>query len=245
VDRGVDHDQIGPSAGEALLAALAAVGAAVVDHPEHPGGGAVGFPRHHLANEPREGSDAGLAFTAAEDSGLMDVPGGQIGPGSLAHVFVLDTHRAAGLWSGTAVSASAGLNAGLLVGADDEIVPPQWPPLPDAFVEVEDSAGLVGEEGVPGEDPAAMRPGADCVLGKPAPDGGFPDRGHQPAADRLPPDLAHAEAREGEAQLAGQLTGEGLYGDDDTGGERHPASPAGGVPPGRPFPAGRSACATC
>jgi hypothetical protein len=37
--------------------------------------------------------------------------------------------------------------------------------------------------------------------------------------DRLSLDLAHAEAREGEAQFAGELTGEGLYGDDDTGGK--------------------------
>jgi hypothetical protein len=147
VDRRVHHDQIGPLAGEALLAALAAVGAAVVDHPEHSGGGAVGFPRHHLANQPAEGSDAGLALTAARRRGPDGRPRR---PES--------THWAAGSWRGAAVSALAGLNAGLLVGTDDELVPLQWPPLPDAFVEVEDSARLVGEEWIPGEDPAAMGP---------------------------------------------------------------------------------------
>jgi hypothetical protein len=74
----------------------------------------------------------------------MDVPSGQIRAGPLAHVLVLDTHWAAGLWGGAAVLAPAGLNAGLLVGTDDEVVLPQWPPLPDAFVEVEDSARLLG-----------------------------------------------------------------------------------------------------
>ena len=200
---------------------------------------------HHLTNQPTEGSDAGLAFAAAEDPGSVDVPSGQIGPGSLAHVLVLDTHWPAWLRGQAAMLATARLNAGLLVGADDEVVRPQPLALPDAFVEVENTARLVGEEGVPGEDPAAVVPRPDCVFREPAPDGGFPDRGHQPAADRLPLDLAHAEAGEGEAQFAGQLTGEGLYGDDDSGGKRHPACLAVGVPPGRRNPVRRSACATC
>ena len=41
-----------------------------------------------------KGCDSGFGFTAAEDFGLVDVQGGQIGPGSQPP----DFHRLTGLW---------------------------------------------------------------------------------------------------------------------------------------------------
>ena len=116
VDRRVDDDQVGPLTNEAALAALAAMRASVIDHPEHPGSGAIGFSGPDLLNQPAEGSDASLGFTAAEDAGPLDVPRGQVGPGALAHVLVLDTHRLSGLRCQAAMLAVARLNAGPLVG---------------------------------------------------------------------------------------------------------------------------------
>jgi hypothetical protein len=45
-----------------------------------------------------KGCDSGFGFTAAEDFGLVDVQGGQLGPGSQPPVFVLLFHRLTGLW---------------------------------------------------------------------------------------------------------------------------------------------------
>ena len=92
------------------------------------------------SHQPVEGRDAGAWLAAAEDSGAADVPGGQVGPGALALVLVLDPHRRGRVPGGTWGAASAGLDAGLLVGRDHVVVRPQRLALPDAVVEVEDSA---------------------------------------------------------------------------------------------------------
>src|SRR6266849_2150193 len=152
--------RFGPLTREALLAADAAVGGSVVDHPEHPGSRAIGLLGHHLADQSSEGGDTGLGFATTEDSSLVDVPCGQVGPGSLARLHA----RLARPCGSDAVLAASGLDAGFLVGADYEIGRSQRTTLPDPLVEIKDSAGLAGEVRVPGEDPAAMMPRADGVL---------------------------------------------------------------------------------
>jgi hypothetical protein len=184
-------------------------------------------------------------FAAAEDLSLMDIPCSQISPSSLAPVFMLDTHGLAWSSGGDAVLAAARLDAGFLVGADDVVLRSQRLALPDPLVEIEDTARLIGEVGIPWEDPAAMVPWANGVLGEPAPDGCLPNGGHEPAADHFTLDLGHAEAGKGKPDFAREFTRESLYGDDDTGGERHPADPAVGALRVRPNPARKSACATC
>jgi hypothetical protein len=66
------------------------VGAAVVDHPEHPLGGGVGLTGHDLVHQPIERLDPGGGLAAAEQVGMVDVPGGQIGQRAAALVLVLD-----------------------------------------------------------------------------------------------------------------------------------------------------------
>jgi len=69
-----------------------------------------------------EGLDAGRALTPAEDLGPVHVQRGQVGPGAAAAVLVLDPHRAARRRGLRGMPAHAGLDAGFLVGADDEVV---------------------------------------------------------------------------------------------------------------------------
>lgn len=142
VDWRAHDDEIGPPSGQPLLAGLAAMGAAIVDDPEDPGGGAAGLLRHHLANEPSEGSDAGLVFAAAEDACALDVRSGQVGPGSFAGVLMFDLYGVGWSWWGGSVFAAACLDAGLLVGGDHVFVCAQGLPLPASRVEVETRPAL-------------------------------------------------------------------------------------------------------
>ena len=84
------------------------------------------------------------------------------------------------------------------------------------------------------EDPAAVAPGPNGVLGQPAPERGLADGRDEPAAQDLALDLGDAEARQREAVLVGQLTGQRLNRDDDAGGKSGPAARAEAALPGRP-----------
>jgi hypothetical protein len=58
----------------------------------------------------------------------------------------------------TRVLAAPGLDAGFLVGRDDKFITFEGLTFPDALIQIEDSVGLDGECGVPGEDPTAVIP---------------------------------------------------------------------------------------
>jgi hypothetical protein len=97
----------------------------VVHDPEHPAGAGIRFAGHHLLDEPGEGRDAGSGLAPAGDLSAVDVPAGQVGQGAPAPVVVLDAHRA-GLARGQGgVAAAAGLDGGLLIGADDPVASAQ------------------------------------------------------------------------------------------------------------------------
>ena len=53
----------------------------------------MGFLRHDLLDQTVEGLYACGVLTSAEDPGLLDVPGGQVGDGPFALVLVLETRR--------------------------------------------------------------------------------------------------------------------------------------------------------
>jgi hypothetical protein len=96
----------------------------------------------------------------------------EVGQGTHALVGVLDPLAArAGLGRQRLMGASAGLDRGLLVGADDELAGVQEPAFPSALVEVEHRARLLQEVGIGREHPGAMLPRLDRVLRQPARDG--------------------------------------------------------------------------
>ena len=179
---------------EPVRGGLAAMRAAIVDHPEDAIGRTVGFDGHDLIDQASERLDTGRRFQPPEQLGPVDIPGGQVGPGAAAGVFVLHTQGPARPGGGGWMAAQAGLEGGLLVGADHVLAGAESFAFELAGVEIEDPTGLGAEVGVAGEDPAPMAPGPDGVLRQPLPDGGTGDAGHEAAVDDLGLDVGNLEA---------------------------------------------------
>jgi hypothetical protein len=112
--------------------------------------------------------DAGGRFAAAEQAGVVDVPGGQIRQRAAALLLVLDAHAARPARRQGGVAAAARLDAGLLIGADDVLVLTEGPAVDDALVQVQHSGGLGPERRVTREDPGVVPPRPDGILGQPA-----------------------------------------------------------------------------
>jgi hypothetical protein len=166
--------------------------------------------RHDLGDQVRERDDAGGLFAAAEDLGLVDVVGGQVGEGAAAVVVVVDAHRP-GLAGGQGgVAAAAGLDGGLLVGGHDVFILAQGRALVGAGVEVEHGCGPVAECRVPGEDPGSVLPGLERVAGQDPADARGRDERQDPAPDHLPGQFRARPARERCPGLGRQLAGQGF-----------------------------------
>ena len=116
------------------------------------------------------------------------------------------------------MAAQAGLEGGLLVGADHVLAGAESFVFELAGVEIEDPNGLGAEVGVAGEDPAPMAPEPDGVLRQPLPDGGTGDAGHEAAVDDLGLDVGNLEAGEWQPELRGQLARDRLDRDDQLRG---------------------------
>ncbi len=157
---------------------------------------------------------------------------------------MLDLLAVAGGRGQRSVESPAGLDRGLLVGADDEVAGLEPPSLPAALVEVEDAPGLLGEVGVAGEDPRAVAPRLDRVLGQPPPHRRPRDLGDDPALDRLAGDLSARPARERNARLARQLAGERLDLGDLRRGKKTVGARTALAPQAPPRRRRRTACAT-
>jgi hypothetical protein len=107
---------------------------AVVHDPKDAASGLVGLLAHDFANEPIHGSDSGLDFAATENLRSMNIPGGQIGPGTFAKVLVLYAHGPGGSRWQSGMFPAASLNAGLFVRGNDIVVSAKRGTFPNAFV---------------------------------------------------------------------------------------------------------------
>ena len=65
--------------------------------------------------------------------------------------------------------------------------------IPDAFIEIEDKPGFVGEVRITGKDPASMLPGAKSIAAEPSPQGGATDLGDQTLRNHALTDLLDRE----------------------------------------------------
>ena len=92
------EDQIAPFGAQPRGGALTAVRRAIIDDPKYAPGRAVRLLTHDLRDQAVERGNPGLALTAAEQLGAMDVPGSNIGPSTGAGVFVLDVNRPPRCW---------------------------------------------------------------------------------------------------------------------------------------------------
>jgi hypothetical protein len=212
---------------------LPPMGGPVVHDPEHAIGGAVRGARHHLSDQPVERNDPRLVFAATKDPGSVNVPGGEVRPGTHPLVPMLEADRPTRPRRRGGVFPPASLDAGLLIRTQDLVPVPQPATLPHLLVEVEDPARLLWEVGILGEDPPMNYPGPDGVLGKPAPDGCLADRRHDPALCSGSPKLRHAEARPRKTEMVGGLTDDALDLKHDAGGEGGLVARAGTPPPVR------------
>ena len=136
------------------------------------------------------------------------------------------------------------LDAGLLVGAEYELIGAQSFALPPLGVKIEDARGLAQEIRVAREDPGAVLPGANGVLVQPAPHRGVADARDDARVLRFARDIGATEARERQTTNRRHLTGEGLDLHDQLWGERPGGGPGAGALRAPGVVHGRSACAT-
>lgn len=157
----------------------------------------------------------------------MHVQRSQVGPGAATGVLVLHAHRLARPSWQARMDALARLDAGLLVGGDDELVLAQRLPLPAPLVQVQDAPGLGLEMRIARKDPAAVLPGADCVFVQPSPDRAVADARHQARALRVSRHIGHAEPRQRQTQGGRQFARERLDLNRELWGERPEVVPGG------------------
>jgi hypothetical protein len=74
------------------------------------------------------------------------------------------------------MNARSCLDTGFLVGRQNKLVIFERLALPDALIEVEDTAGLDGEVRIARKDPTAVLPRTNRVFIEPTPDGAVTDR---------------------------------------------------------------------
>jgi len=116
MDRSVYHGQSRLEAAETVLGFSATVGRAIVHDPEDAARVVVRRSSQHLLDQPVKGRNAVFEFAAAKDSGVVDVQGGDIGPGTATEVLVFDTHGCAWPAGLRGVFAAAGLDAHFFIG---------------------------------------------------------------------------------------------------------------------------------
>jgi hypothetical protein len=175
----------------------------------------------------------------------MHIPSGQIGPGAGPCVLMFDAQRPPRPGRLRRMAPRAGLDARLFVGAEHVLARPQGHPLPAAFVEIEDPAGLERELRIAGEEPAAVAPRAQGILAEPAPHGGATDLRHDAVRHHGATELGHRPARQRHRPAPRQLTRQRFDFHDDAGGKSGLAARRGVPPRGRVIERGRNACATC
>ena len=136
-----------------------------------------------------------------------------------------------------------GLNAGLLIGRNHELIVLQGLALPDSLVDVKQASGFERELRVARKNPTAVKPRSDRVLVEPAPESAVTDFGHQPGLTGLLVQLRYAPARQRQAELAGQFASQGFNPHDQFWGEKPGGDPGGEALRARVGARGRSVCA--
>src|SRR5689334_9834165 len=105
----------------------------------------------------------------AEQLGVMDIQGRQIGHRPMPLVLMFHLHRLAGSrWLG-GMDASSGLNAGLFIRRNDELVFLQRLVLPDPLVEIKKPPGLNSKQRITRKNPTAVEPRSNGIFMEPAP----------------------------------------------------------------------------
>ena len=220
---------------ETLYRRLATMRRTIVHDPEHTARCVVRGLAHDLIDQALERGDAGSRFAAAEHLGVMYVQCRQVGPSTATGVLMFHAHCLGRCGWQAWMDAQACLNAGFLVGRDDELVFAQRLSLPAPFVQIQDSSSLGLEMRIARKYPAAVLPGANRVFVQPPPDSAVADARHQTRALRVSCHIGHAESRQWQAQGGRRFTRERLDLNRELWGEKPAGVPGGLALRGPPF----------
>ncbi len=228
--RRVDQDRLAMGLSQSPDGRLPAVRRAVVHDPEDPTGRPVGLTPHDLLDQSAERVDASLLLTPAQDSAAANIPSSQVLQGSAPLVLMLDAHRPLGARRQSRVASNPGLDARLLIRADDIVPAAQPAALPGAGVQIQDATRLLGELRVAREDPVLIPPWLDCVGIQDAPDGAGADGPTQGCSSPLG-QVRGRQATQRQLGLADGFTGDRLDDRAVTRGKKRACDPG---PLGRP-----------
>ena len=243
VNRSVDQLQAGIPLLEPLHTGDSSMGGTIIDNPEHAARLAIGGLVHHPIDQVVKGHNAALRLAVTEQLGVMDIQSRDIGQRATPLVLMFHLHRLAGLGSLGGVDARAGLNAGLFIRRNHELIVLQRLVLPGSLVEVKQAPGFDGELRVTRKNPTAVKPRSDRVLMEPAPESAVTDFGDQPGLTNLLVQLRQTPARQRQAKLAGQFASQGFNLHDQFWGEKPGGDPGGEALPARASARDRSVCA--
>ena len=245
MNRGMDEKRIGPAGWDAIDCPLTAMSRAVIHDPKDALSRFIGFAAHDLSDQAIGGSNATLFFTVSKELSLVDVPSCQIGPSTFAEILVLHPHGSASSDGQSWLFATACLNTGFLVRAEDELRSMQRFALPDAGIEIEDAPGFAREIGIRWKDPTAVLPRTQGIGTQPTPEGGAADLGNYALSHCLLANIGQGQPRQRQPQAMGKLTGESFYLHHDAGGKRAPDARLEVVPRGQVDEPEQIAYATC
>jgi hypothetical protein len=99
----------------------------------------------------------------------MHVQCRKIRPGTATLILVFNPHRRPRLRWERAMPAATGLNAGLFVGRQNELIFFEPMTVPNPLVQVENTSRLFRKAWISREDPTAMLPRPNCILVQPPP----------------------------------------------------------------------------
>src|SRR5271166_3178099 len=155
---------------------LTAVRGAVVNDPENTAGRSIWLTPHHLIDQSGERVDSGLILASTKDSTAANVPGSQVLQCAAPLILMFHSHGASRTRRQSRVTSDSGLDARLLVRADDVVPTAQRFTLPGASVQVQNAPSFFGELRVAWKDPVLIPPGFNRVVVQDSPDSAWADR---------------------------------------------------------------------
>ena len=198
---------------------------------------------HNLRDEPIERFDPIFSFAASKQFGAVDIKGSDVSPCSTAFVLMFHLHGQTRFSGKSLVPTVSSLDAGFLIGRDDELVVLQRTTFPDSFVQIQDAPRFLREIRVAREDPAAVLPGPDRILIEPAPDRRATDCCHDASLTCLGSQVPRAPSRERNVMSRGEFTGQRLDLNDHLWGGKPGGDPGEDAPPSRRVSFPETVCA--
>lgn len=220
-----------------------AMGRTIVQYPEDAASLVVRPLVHNLRDEPIERFDPVPSFTASKQLGTVDIQGRDVGPSPAPCVLMFHLHRRPSLGGKSLVPTSPSLDAGFLVGRQDELIILQRASLPDPFVKIQDTSRLLREIRVARENPAAVVPRSDRILVEPTPDRRTTDRCHDASLPGLGSQVPRTPSRKRNVMDRREFTGQRLDLHDHLWGGKPGGGPGEDAPPTRRVAARKTACA--